>query len=77
MVKEEDTDIGDIAQGALLTYLRRRKTTRDDIVAGVSALMRDVPDKALASVPRKKRKIKAKKRRIIKRRVRRVKNVAR
>lgn len=77
VVSEEDTDIGDIAQGALLAYLRRRKTTPLDLVAGVSALMKDVPDKALASAPKQKRKSRLKKRRSVKRRSRRAKNAAR
>ncbi len=77
IVEEETTDIGDIAKGALRTYLRRRKTTREDIIAGVSALMQDVPDKALASAPKKRRKSRIKKRRSVKRRTRRAKNAAR
>ncbi|KKU20191.1 MAG: ABC transporter-related protein [Candidatus Saccharibacteria bacterium GW2011_GWA2_46_10] len=72
IVEEEETDIGDIAQGALLTYLRRRKTTPIDVVAGVSALMKDVPDKALKSTP-KKRKVKTRRKRLVRTRARKVK----
>ena len=72
IVEEEETDIGDIAQGALLTYLRRRKTTPIDVVAGVSALMNDVPDKALKSTP-KKRKVKTRRKRLVRTRARKVK----
>lgn len=72
VVVEEETDIGDIAQGALLTYLRRRKTTPLDVVAGVSALMRDVPDKALKSTKRKpQKKVRRRKLRAVRRKARR------
>lgn len=49
IVDDEATVIGDIAKGALRSYLRKRKTTADDITAGVSALMHDVPGKEIAS----------------------------
>lgn len=65
IVEEEKSRIGEVAQGALKTYLRRRKTTRDDVVAGVAALMRDVPDQALKGGPKKRRKRKRKSRRSI------------
>lgn len=71
IVREEDTDIGDIAQGALLTYLRRRKTTAIDVVAGVSALMEDIPDKALKGST-KKRKLKTRRKRLVRKKVRKV-----
>lgn len=72
VVVEEETDIGDIAQGALLTYLRRRKTTPLDVVAGVSALMKDVPDKALKPSKRKpQKKVKRQKLRAVRRKARR------
>lgn len=64
IVEDESTSIGQMAKGALHTYLRKRKTTAEDVVAGVSALMRDVPDEALKNVPKvkvpKRRKIRAK-----------------
>lgn len=62
IVEEEKSRIGDVAQGALKTYLRKRKTTKDDVVAGVSALMKDVPDAAVkGGAKKKKRKIVRKK----------------
>ncbi len=67
IVEDESTSIGAMAKGALRTYLRKRKTTEEDIIAGVSALMKDVPGKALASKPthkankRKKQNHKARK----------------
>jgi putative ABC transport system ATP-binding protein len=65
IVEEEKSRIGDVAPGALKTYLRKRKTTRDDVAAGVSALMKDIPDAAVKSDARKKTK--RKKRRSIRR----------
>lgn len=54
IVDDESTRVGQVAQGALRNYLRRRKTTADDIAAGVSALMKEVPGKAMARTPVKK-----------------------
>ncbi|MBI2592286.1 ABC transporter ATP-binding protein [Candidatus Saccharibacteria bacterium] len=52
IVEDESTSIGAVAKGALRTYLRRRKTTQEDVIAGVSALLKDVPGKELASQPK-------------------------
>lgn len=52
IVEDESTSIGDMARGALRTYLRRRKTSEEDIIAGVSALLKDVPGKAMESKPK-------------------------
>jgi len=52
IVEDESTSIGAIAKGALRTYLRKRKTTDEDIIAGVSALLKDVPGKAMAGKPK-------------------------
>lgn len=52
IVEDESTSIGAVAKGALRTYLRKRKTTENDIIAGVSALMKDVPDKAMVVRPK-------------------------
>src|SRR3989344_4132446 len=60
IVEDESTSIGAVAKGALRTYLRRRKTTEEDIVAGVSALLKDIPGKALAKQPRTGRKKRSK-----------------
>lgn len=63
IVEDEPTSIGAIAKGALRTYLRKRKTTTDDIMAGVSALLKEAPGKALAPKPRTRKKISRKRRR--------------
>lgn len=68
IVQEEETNIGDMAKGALQTYLRRRKTTADDVVAGVSALMKDVPDKALKDGAKTKRHKSSRRRKSVSRR---------
>lgn len=56
IVEEEKSRIGEVAEGALKSYLKRRKTTKDDVVAGVSALMKDVPDAAVKGGAKKKAK---------------------
>ena len=56
IVEDESTSIGAVAKGALRTYLRRRKTTEEDIIAGVSALMKEVPGQALAKAKPKPKK---------------------
>jgi len=56
IVGDEQTAIGNMAKGARRTHFQRRKVTDDEIVEGVSALMRDVPGKELASKPKKKAK---------------------
>ena len=53
IVEDESTSIGAVAKGALRTYLRKRKTTEEDVLAGVSALLKDVPGKAMAKGPKK------------------------
>lgn len=68
IVGDEHTAIGRLAKGVHRTYYRRHRTTDTDIVAGVSALMRDVPGKEIShkpktgklkkSVSRKHRKVK-------------------
>src|SRR3989344_1856928 len=56
VVEEESTSIGAIAKGALRTYLRKRKTTEEDMLAGVSALLKDVPGQAMTKEEYKSRK---------------------
>ncbi len=53
IVEDESTSIGAVAKGALRTYLRKRKTTEEDVLAGVSALLKDVPGKAMAKGPKR------------------------
>jgi putative ABC transport system ATP-binding protein len=55
IVGDERTTIGNIARGAWKIYYEKRKVTDDEIVLGVSSLMHDVPGKALASSPHKKK----------------------
>src|SRR3989338_1582049 len=54
VVEDESTSIGAVAKGALRTYLRKRKTTEEDTLAGVSALLKDVPGKAMAKGPKRR-----------------------
>lgn len=60
IVGDEQTAIGNMAKGARRSHYRRRKVTDDEIVEGVSALMRDVPGKELASKAKKKPKRRSK-----------------
>lgn len=60
LVGDEQTAIGNMARGARKTYFEKKKTSEDDVVAGVSALLRDVPGKEMTA--------KTKRRKIIKRR---------
>lgn len=56
VVGDEQTAIGTMARGARKVFFERRKVTDDEIAAGVSALMKDVPGKETSKKPRKKRK---------------------
>lgn len=60
---DEQTPIGQMARRARRTYFKMTKTTDDDIAAGVSALLRDVPGKELTAAAKRK-KGKGKKRNI-------------
>jgi putative ABC transport system ATP-binding protein len=55
IVGDEKTPIGQRAKGVLSTHYRRVQYTDDDMVAGISALMRDVPGRELKAGPKKKR----------------------
>lgn len=57
---DEKTAIGDVAKGARRSYYKRARFNDDDIAAGVSALMKQVPGRELAVKSKAKRK-KAKK----------------
>jgi len=61
LVGDESTAIGNMAKGARRIYYEKRKVTDDEITAGVSALLKDVPGKEMASGP-KRRKPRRKKR---------------
>jgi putative ABC transport system ATP-binding protein len=55
IVADETKPIGRMAKGARRTYFRRRKVTDKDIVAGVSALMHDVPGKEVTATPKRRK----------------------
>jgi len=55
IVADEKKPIGRMAKGARRTYFRKRKTTDRDIVAGVSALMHDVPGKEVTETPKRRK----------------------
>lgn len=56
VVGDEKTPIGSVAKGAKRIYYRMHRPTENDIISGVSALMKDVPGKELAVKPRKRKK---------------------
>jgi putative ABC transport system ATP-binding protein len=56
IASDERTAIGDVAKGARRTYYKRNRLSSDDIAAGVSALMKQVPGQELATKARKRRK---------------------
>jgi putative ABC transport system ATP-binding protein len=57
---DERTAIGDVAKGARRTYYKRARLSSEDVVAGVSVLMKQVPGRELTSKTKSRRK-KAKK----------------
>jgi putative ABC transport system ATP-binding protein len=70
IIGDESTPIGHLAKGTRRIYYRRHKITEEDIVSGVSALMKKVPGKQLTSkLPRKKTKVRTKKRKTTRRKV--------
>jgi len=52
IVGDEKTAIGHLAKGARRIYFSRYRRTPEDITAGLSALMHDVPGKELADIPK-------------------------
>jgi putative ABC transport system ATP-binding protein len=58
---DERTAIGQMAKHARRTYFKRQRATDEDIAAGVSALLRDVPGTEVTAKPKRK-KAKGKKR---------------
>ncbi|MEX1995289.1 MAG: ABC transporter ATP-binding protein [Candidatus Saccharimonadales bacterium] len=52
IVTDESTAIGTMAKGARKSHFEKRKITEDDIAAGVSALLRDVPGKETTTRPK-------------------------
>ena len=55
IIGDEKTAIGQMARGARRTYFKKPKTTDDDIAAGVSALLKDVPGKAVTARGKRKK----------------------
>lgn len=68
IVGDEKTAIGSLAKGARRIYFSRYRRSAEDITAGVSALLHDVPGKEITSAPKKRKS---------KRKAKRAKNVAR
>jgi putative ABC transport system ATP-binding protein len=62
IVGDERTPLGQMARHARRIFFRKPRTTDEDITAGVSALLKDIPDKAMASKPKRGRPPKVKKR---------------
>jgi len=61
LVGDEKTAIGQMAKRARRTYFRKRKTTEEDVTAGVSALLHEVPGKEITEIPKKRKLRKRKK----------------
>lgn len=61
IIGDEKSAVGRLARGVKYRYYRRHKKTDDDIAAGVSALMKDIPAKELQTTP-KRRKVKRRRR---------------
>jgi putative ABC transport system ATP-binding protein len=55
IVGDEKTAIGQMARGARRTYFDRRKRTDDEIVAGVSALLKDIPGKEITGKTKRRK----------------------
>jgi putative ABC transport system ATP-binding protein len=62
IIGDEKTAIGYVAKGLRTSHYRRQKTTDEDIVAGVSALMKKIPGKEVTSKIQKKKPKRATKR---------------
>ncbi|MBX4201866.1 ABC transporter ATP-binding protein [Candidatus Saccharibacteria bacterium] len=58
---DEQTAIGQIARGVRRRYFKKPKATDEDIAAGVSALLKDIPGTEVTAKPKRK-KVKVKKR---------------
>jgi len=55
IVGDEQTAIGQMARGARRTYFNRRRRTDEEIAAGVSALLKDVPGKEVTGKAKKRK----------------------
>lgn len=54
IVGDERTAIGSLAKGARRIYFSRHRRTAEDITAGVSALLHDVPGREITDKPKKR-----------------------
>jgi putative ABC transport system ATP-binding protein len=63
IVGDEQTTIGHMAKHARNIYFKKPRTTDDDIAAGVSALLKDIPGKEVTAIT-KRRKTKGRTRRL-------------
>jgi putative ABC transport system ATP-binding protein len=52
---DERTAIGQMARSARRTYFKKAKTTDDDIAAGVSAMLKDIPGKEISTKAKRKK----------------------
>jgi putative ABC transport system ATP-binding protein len=57
IVGDEKTAIGQMARGARRTYFDRRKRTDEEIVAGVSALLKDIPGKEVTTKSKRRKAV--------------------
>ncbi|MGH7156617.1 MAG: hypothetical protein ACREGG_00660, partial [Candidatus Saccharimonadales bacterium] len=55
IVGDEKTAIGQMAKHARRIYFRKPRTTEEDITAGVSALLKEVPGKEVTAKGRKRK----------------------
>jgi putative ABC transport system ATP-binding protein len=67
IVGDERTSIGSLAKGARRIYFSRYRRTADDITAGVSAMMHELPGKELTHSPKKRQPTRRRKRTLVKR----------
>lgn len=66
IVGDEKTPIGQMARHARRIYFKKQRVTDNDIAAGVSAMLKDIPGKEITSKTKRK-KATGRKRRLIKR----------
>jgi putative ABC transport system ATP-binding protein len=55
IVGDEKTPIGQMARHARRIFFRKPRTTEDDITAGVSAMMKDIPGKEITAAAKKRK----------------------
>lgn len=57
IVGDEKTAIGQMARGARRTYFNRRRRTDEEIAAGVSALLKDIPGKEVTAKTKRRKAV--------------------